>query len=46
MLSVSSVKSPRVAPNPMEVRGAIASYDAATDSYDFYTPNQGHARNA
>ena len=37
-----SVESPRVAPNPMEVRGAIASYDAATDSYDFYTPNQGN----
>ena len=36
-----TVESPRVAPTPMEVRGAIASYDAATDSYDFYTPNQG-----
>jgi carbon-monoxide dehydrogenase large subunit len=36
-----AVESPRVAPNPMEVRGAIASYEAATDSYDFYTPNQG-----
>jgi aerobic carbon-monoxide dehydrogenase large subunit len=36
-----TVESPRVAPTPMEVRGAIASYDAATDSFDFYTPNQG-----
>ena len=35
------VDSPRVAPTPMEVRGAIAAYDAASDTYDFYTPNQG-----
>ena len=35
------MESPRVAPTPIEVRGAIASYDAVTDSYDFYTPNQG-----
>ncbi|HZD89535.1 MAG TPA: xanthine dehydrogenase family protein molybdopterin-binding subunit, partial [Pseudolabrys sp.] len=36
-----TVDSPRVAPTPMEVRGAIAAYDKASDSYDFYTPNQG-----
>ncbi len=36
-----TVESPRVAPTPMEVRGAIASYDAASDTYDFYAPNQG-----
>jgi aerobic carbon-monoxide dehydrogenase large subunit len=33
--------SPRVAPTPMEVRGALVAYDAAKDSYDFYSPNQG-----
>ena len=36
-----SVESPRVAPTPMEVRGAVVVYDAATDSYDIYSPNQG-----
>jgi aerobic carbon-monoxide dehydrogenase large subunit len=36
-----SVESPRVAPTPMEVRGALVAYDAATDSYDIYSPNQG-----
>jgi carbon-monoxide dehydrogenase large subunit len=36
-----TVESPRVAPNPMEVRGAVVIYDAATDSYDIYSPNQG-----
>lgn len=36
-----TVESPRVAPNPMEVRGAVVVYDAATDSYDIYSPNQG-----
>lgn len=34
-------ESPRVAPTPMEVRGALAAYDAAADRYDFYGPNQG-----
>jgi carbon-monoxide dehydrogenase large subunit len=33
--------SPRVAPTPLEVRGALVSYDAATDSFDVYCPNQG-----
>ncbi|MEJ2379301.1 MAG: xanthine dehydrogenase family protein molybdopterin-binding subunit [Pseudolabrys sp.] len=36
-----SVESPRVAPNPMEVRGAVVVYDASADSYDIYSPNQG-----
>ena len=36
-----TVDSPRVAPTPMEVRGALVAYDAATDSYDIYAPNQG-----
>jgi len=36
-----TVQSPRVAPSPMEVRGALVAYDAATDSYDIYAPNQG-----
>ena len=36
-----TVDSPRVAPTPMEVRGALVSYDAGTDSFDIYTPNQG-----
>jgi carbon-monoxide dehydrogenase large subunit len=36
-----TVDSPRVAPNPMEVRGAIVIYDAANDGYDIYSPNQG-----
>ncbi len=36
-----SVQSPRVAPTPMEVRGAVVVYDAASDSYDIYSPNQG-----
>jgi aerobic carbon-monoxide dehydrogenase large subunit len=36
-----SVESPRVAPTPMEVRGALVAYDAASDSYDIYSPNQG-----
>ena len=36
-----TAESPRVAPNPMEVRGALASYDAAKDVYDFYSPSQG-----
>jgi carbon-monoxide dehydrogenase large subunit len=36
-----TAESPRVSPNPMEVRGALVSYDAANDAYDFYSPNQG-----
>ena len=36
-----SVESPRVAPTPMEVRGALVAYDAASDSFDIYSPNQG-----
>jgi aerobic carbon-monoxide dehydrogenase large subunit len=36
-----SVDSPRVAPNPMEVRGAVVVYDSANDSFDVYSPNQG-----
>lgn len=31
----------RVVPNPMEVRGALAVYDAATDHYTLYTSTQG-----
>jgi len=37
-----TVDSPRVAPTPMEVRGALVAYDAANDQYDVYTPNQGN----
>jgi len=36
-----TVESPRVAPTPMEVRCAVVVYDAASDSYDVYSPNQG-----
>jgi carbon-monoxide dehydrogenase large subunit len=36
-----TAESPRVAPNPMEVRGALAAYDEANDVYEFYSPNQG-----
>ncbi len=35
------VESQRVAPNPMEVRGAVVVYDVASDSFDIYSPNQG-----
>ena len=31
----------RIAPAPMEPRGAIGFYDAAADSYTLYTPTQG-----
>jgi carbon-monoxide dehydrogenase large subunit len=31
----------RVAPSPMEPRGNLVSYDAASESYDIYTPSQG-----
>jgi carbon-monoxide dehydrogenase large subunit len=36
-----SAESPRVAPTPLEVRGTLVSYDAATDSFDIYCANQG-----
>ncbi|MDP2410028.1 MAG: xanthine dehydrogenase family protein molybdopterin-binding subunit [Pseudolabrys sp.] len=36
-----TAESPRVAPTPMEVRGALVEYDAAADVYNFYSPNQG-----
>lgn len=36
-----NVESQRVAPNPMEMRGAVVVYDAADDSFDIYSPNQG-----
>jgi carbon-monoxide dehydrogenase large subunit len=34
-------ESPRVAPNPMEPRGFLASYDSKTDRFDVWSPNQG-----
>lgn len=36
-----TAESPRVAPTPLEVRGALIAYDAASDSYDIYCANQG-----
>lgn len=36
-----TAESPRVAPTPMEVRGAVAAYDAASDTYDVYCATQG-----
>jgi carbon-monoxide dehydrogenase large subunit len=36
-----TVESPRVAPTPMEVRSVVVVYDASSDSYDIYSPNQG-----
>ncbi len=36
-----TAESPRVAPTPMEVRGALVAYDSATGSFDFYSANQG-----
>jgi carbon-monoxide dehydrogenase large subunit len=38
-----TAESPRVAPNPMEVRSALVAYDAAADRYDVWSPNQGNA---
>ncbi|MEO7727319.1 MAG: xanthine dehydrogenase family protein molybdopterin-binding subunit [Burkholderiales bacterium] len=35
------VLTTRVAPSPMEPRGCTVSYDAASESYDIYTPSQG-----
>ena len=36
-----TAESPRVAPTPLEVRGALVAYDAAADSFDVYCANQG-----
>jgi carbon-monoxide dehydrogenase large subunit len=36
-----TAESPRVAPTPMEVRGALVAYDEEAGAYDFYSPNQG-----
>ena len=36
-----SVITTRVAPSPMEPRGSLVSFDAASESYDVYTPSQG-----
>jgi aerobic carbon-monoxide dehydrogenase large subunit len=36
-----TLDSPRVAPTPMEPRGFLTAYDAATDSFDVYSSNQG-----
>ncbi len=34
-------ESPRVAPTPLEVRGALVCYDPATDIFDIWCANQG-----
>ena len=36
-----TAESPRVAPNPMEVRAILVAYEAATDSFDIFCANQG-----
>jgi carbon-monoxide dehydrogenase large subunit len=36
-----SLESPRIAPNTMETRGALASYDAAADKYEIRCGHQG-----
>ena len=36
-----TVESPRVAPNPMEVRGVLAAYDAAANRYEIWCAHQG-----
>jgi aerobic carbon-monoxide dehydrogenase large subunit len=36
-----TLESPRVAPNTMETRGALAAYDAGKDRYDIYCGHQG-----
>ncbi len=36
-----TAESPRVAPTPLEVRGALVAYDAASGSFDVYCANQG-----
>ncbi|MGH7089141.1 MAG: xanthine dehydrogenase family protein molybdopterin-binding subunit, partial [Stellaceae bacterium] len=35
------LESPRVAPNTMETRGALAAYDSAVDRYEIYCGHQG-----
>jgi len=35
------VVSPRVVPSPLELRGSLISYDAASDCYDIYSNSQG-----
>ena len=35
------VVSQRVVPSPLELRGSLISYDAASESYDIYTNSQG-----
>lgn len=37
-----TAESPRVAPTPMEVRGALIAYDTTSDSFDIYCANQGN----
>ncbi|MDE2229795.1 MAG: xanthine dehydrogenase family protein molybdopterin-binding subunit [Alphaproteobacteria bacterium] len=36
-----TVESPRVAPNPMEVRSVLAAYDAAASRYEIWCAHQG-----
>ncbi len=36
-----TINSPRVAPTPMEPRGALVRYDAETESFDIYCASQG-----
>src|SRR5487761_973225 len=36
-----TVESPRVAPNPMEVRSVLANYDAAASRYEIWCAHQG-----
>ena len=36
-----TLDSPRVAPTPMEPRGALVVYDETTDRFSVYCPNQG-----
>ena len=38
-----TAESPRVAPNPMEVRSALVAYDVAAGRYEVWCPNQGNA---
>jgi len=38
-----TLNSPRVAANPLEPRSCLAAYDAETDSFDLWAPNQGIA---
>ncbi|HSD99132.1 MAG TPA: xanthine dehydrogenase family protein molybdopterin-binding subunit [Burkholderiales bacterium] len=36
-----TLDSTRIAGNPMEPKACVAAYDAATDTYDLYSPTQG-----